>query len=180
MATPPDFVAGQVLTAAQMNKIGWWLIKTQTVGTAVASVSVTDAFSADYENYRILYTGGSGSTNAYVQIHLGSTTTGYYYAGLGLSFSGVAANTNGDNLGFVLAGYMTAATVNFDCTVYQPFASNETVFTAQFVNTRTGGSGNAQFVGGWLNNTTSYTGFTIAGNTGTLTGGTIYVYGLRD
>jgi hypothetical protein len=41
MATPPDFSSGAVLTAAQMNSVGLWLVKTQTVGTAVSSVAVT-------------------------------------------------------------------------------------------------------------------------------------------
>jgi hypothetical protein len=41
MATPPDFSSGAVLTAAQMNSVGLWLVKTQTVGTTVSSVAVT-------------------------------------------------------------------------------------------------------------------------------------------
>ena len=50
MATPPTFSSGSVLTAAQMNAVGLWLVKTQTVGTAVSSVSVTDVFSSNYDN----------------------------------------------------------------------------------------------------------------------------------
>ena len=37
MATPPDFSSGQVLTSSAMNSVGLWLVKTQTVGTAVSS-----------------------------------------------------------------------------------------------------------------------------------------------
>ena len=32
MATPPDFSVGQVLTAAHMDAVGLWLVKTQTKG----------------------------------------------------------------------------------------------------------------------------------------------------
>ncbi len=48
--TYPSFSAGDILTAADMNAVGLWLVKTQTVGTAVASVTVTDAFSSTYDN----------------------------------------------------------------------------------------------------------------------------------
>jgi hypothetical protein len=34
--------------------------------------------------------------------------------------------------------------------------------------------------GGFLNDSTAYTGFTILASTGTLTGGTIRVYGMRN
>ena len=68
MATPPTFSSGAVLTAAQMNSVGMWLVKTQTVGTAVSSVTVTGAFSADYDNYLILMSGGTGSDSASISI----------------------------------------------------------------------------------------------------------------
>ena len=42
---------------------GLTLLKTQVVGSAVASVSVTSAFSATYENYLIIYSGGAGSAS---------------------------------------------------------------------------------------------------------------------
>jgi hypothetical protein len=77
MATPPDFTTGAVLTAAQMNAVGLWLVKTQTVGSAVPDVTVTDAFSADYDNYKILYTGGTASgAVGPLNMKLGSSTTG--------------------------------------------------------------------------------------------------------
>ena len=89
--TYPSFTSGEVLTAADMNAVGLWLVKTQTVGTAVASVTVTDAFSSTYDNYRIIYTGGAASTSCVLSLQFGiggtMTTTNYYgvaaYANLG-------------------------------------------------------------------------------------------------
>ena len=43
---------------------GMRLVKKQTIGTAVSSVNVTNAFSATYENYLILISGGVASTTA--------------------------------------------------------------------------------------------------------------------
>ena len=63
MATPPVFSAGAVLTAAQMNAVGLWEIKTQTIGTGVASFEVTGAFSSDYDNYKIVINSMDASVN---------------------------------------------------------------------------------------------------------------------
>jgi hypothetical protein len=41
MATPPDFVDGQVLTAAQMNAIGLWLVRSSIVFASAAYLLVT-------------------------------------------------------------------------------------------------------------------------------------------
>ena len=40
---------------------GLVLIKTETIGTTVSSVTVTSAFSATYDNYKIIVAGGSGT-----------------------------------------------------------------------------------------------------------------------
>ena len=72
----PDFAPGDVLTAADMDAVGLWLVKTQTVGTGVSSVTVTGAFSSTYDNYFVTYTGGTGSTQTPLRIQMGSTTTG--------------------------------------------------------------------------------------------------------
>lgn len=179
MAVPPDFVAGQVLTAAQMNKVGLWLIKTQTIGTTVSSVVVSDVFSADYENYKIIVSGGtSSSTNTNLNLTLGSTTTGYYYGGYTSSFvSSSGSPFFGNNAASFPFG--TASLQNTcDGTLIRPFATDETIIYGEYSNINT--SGNGGWIKGFVNNTTSYTAFTLTPGTGTLTGGTIYVYGYRD
>jgi hypothetical protein len=59
--------------------------------------------------------------------------------------------------------------------LYRPFESAQTGFTASANDFITGGFYVTN--SGYLANTTSYTAFTIAPGTGTITGGTIYVYG---
>ena len=54
--TYPVFATGDVLNASDMNAVGLWLVKTQTIGSGVGSVAVTGAFSADYDNYKIIVT----------------------------------------------------------------------------------------------------------------------------
>jgi hypothetical protein len=182
MATPPSFNVGGTLTAAQMNAVGLWLVKTQTVQTspAVASVTVTGAFSADYDNYRITYEGAAGSTSGEaLRLQMGSTTTGYYGNLIYTNYSGAAPASVGDNntanwthIGGAQNGRVTAL-----IELESPFLSQPTtVFSAIYAD-----SGNAGTKRGYLANTISYTSFTlIAGNTLTIAGGTIRVYGYRN
>jgi hypothetical protein len=57
---------------------GLRLVKKQTIGNGVSSVNVTGAFSATYDNYKILISGGVGSTGTDLQLSLDGITTGYY------------------------------------------------------------------------------------------------------
>ena len=58
----PVFASGDVLNASDMNGVGLWLVKTQVIGTAVSSVTVTSAFTTDYDQYMITVTGGTFNT----------------------------------------------------------------------------------------------------------------------
>ena len=180
MATPPDFVAGQVLTAAQMNGIGMWLIKTQTIGSAVSSVAVTSAFSADYDNYRIVVSGGVASGNVDLKLTLGSTATGYYYSLVYATYSTATASAAvaQNATSWVFAGSASADALSLDVTLGNPFATKRTTVRGILAQPYTTGAGGS--FGGYLADNTSYTGFTITPSSGTLTGGTIFVYGLRD
>lgn len=178
MAVPPDFVAGQVLTAAQMNKVGMWLVKTQTVGTAVSSVTVSDAFSADYTNYRIIYTGGTASTTNFVYLTLGATATGYYYGGTGFSWAGATQTFGAANTTFWLAGNGGANGNFMSIDLFRPQEAAMTHYTGSWNQLVT--NGYTAYIGGLLNNTTQYTAFTMTTSAGTWTGGTVFVYGYRD
>ena len=179
MATPPTFSSGAVLTAAQMNKIGLWLVKTQTIGSAVSSVTVSDAFSADYDNYKIIMYGGVGSTGASITLKLGASATGYYatliygtYSGAAVSF---AATNNGGS--FAFAGVGTANSLYANIELVNPFNAKNTAITNSYVDTASpGAAGNHS---GFHNSAVSYTAFTFTASAGTMTGGTIAVYGYK-
>jgi hypothetical protein len=161
---------------ATVNASGLVLVKTQAVGTAVSTVAVTGAFSTDYDNYLITYNNGVGSgTGALFTMVLGSTTTGYYYSFIGANYNttpnaGGSANTS--NWGYI--GTSDSAGSSLSVSVQSPFLTKRTTFSSNspFANTST----SVQALG-MLDNATSYTGFTLGVNTGTMTGGTIRVYG---
>lgn len=177
MATPPTFVAGQPLTAAQMNTIGMHLIKTQTVGTAVSSVTITGAFSADYDNYRITYEGGVLSTTKALSFQLSGLTSGYYgtlisgtYAGVGPSLT---AYSNAAQVTHAGGGDSQWCSMILDVT--DPYLAKYTRITGPFADGVSAG-----YVSAIQAANTSVTGFVIGGNTATMTGGTIRVYGYRN
>lgn len=183
MATPPDFSVGQVLTAAQMNAVGLWLVKEQTIGSAVSSVTVTDAFNADFEKYLLTVNGGTTSAaNGDLRIKIGAAVTGYYYSiiysgytsSLNQVFSLQAANTTI----FPYAGTFTSDGLQLHCEITNPYLTKRTFVQCLYVSANTTGS--AGTFQGFLNTATSYTDLTISCNTGTMTGGTIRVYGYRS
>ena len=176
MATPPTFSAGSVLTAAQMNTVGLWLVKSQAVGSGVSSVTVSSAFNADYDDYLIKWTGGTQSADTNIRLEMGSTTTGYYGSLLYGSYAGGGAQQAGNNNSpywtWVGGGASAGATLHIE--LQMPYLTKETQITARVRYGTTYG----QFVG-TLANSTSYTDFKVTAWSGTMTGGTISVYGYR-
>lgn len=178
--TFPVFASGDVLRAADMNAVGSWLVKTQTIGSAVSSVTVTDAFSAQYENYIVTVSGGAASTSNYGNLTLGATSTGYYVLGYFGAYNVASLNAYSVNNGASFSECCIGSTSDIEGWFYigSPNLAKPThvrIFNAGSITT-----GNyTSFYQGFLNNTTQYTAFTITVTTGTFTGGTIRVYGLR-
>jgi hypothetical protein len=181
MATPPDFSSGQVLTSSAMNSVGLWLVKTQTIGSAVASVSVTNAFSADYDNYKVVVTGGvSSSAFASLDLTFGATVTGYNRTGFFITAPSTALTGIADvNVASIeRAGTGTASSLLMNADIYTPFLAKPTGVKSD--TQRQTANSAAFWLQGFLDNTTSYTGFTLTVASGTITGGTIRVYGYRN
>jgi hypothetical protein len=176
--TYPTFSSGDVLTATEMNAVGLWLVKTQTIGSAVATVAVTGAFSTDYENYLITVSGGTHSTGSQVfNLQMGATTTGYYYSLTYSAYNTTASAAGGINVAkWDYAGATNASGLAARIDINSPFLSKPTTFSSTVPN-HTNYAGTCA---GLLNNTTSYTGFTLGLSAGTITGGTIRIYGYRN
>jgi hypothetical protein len=176
--TFPSFSVGEVLRAQDMNAVGMWLVKTQTIGTGVSSVTVTGAFSAEYDNYKILISGGTGSQNSELALRLGSTTSNYFYSYIYTSWNNAVA-ADGSKVGtrWLYAGGMMTDGIQANIELNSPFlAKNTRMFAGGF-----GDSGSyVGAVSGLLANSTQYTGFDIFPSAGTMTGGTIRVYGYRN
>jgi hypothetical protein len=156
---------------------GLVLVKTQTVGTAVSSVTVSDAFNAAYDAYKIVITGGVASTASYLRLALDGATTSYkfnlIYGDFGTST--VFIETSASASFFNYAGSGTTQGLYMNAELVNPFLAKNTQFAAPVVNATV--SGNTL---GIHPVATSYSGLVITTATGTLTGGTIRVYGYRN
>jgi hypothetical protein len=158
---------------------GLTLISATTIGTTVSSVTVSSAFSATYDNYLITVNGGTSSNgNTYLRMTLGATVTGYYYGELFRSYAGVTGAGNLSNGDHWFAGGAKTNGLIMNMELQNPFLSARTIFNFNFANPTT--TGEAEFAAGFLDNATSYTAFTLAPNAGTITGGTIRVYGYAN
>jgi hypothetical protein len=171
--TLADDVDATLFTALGGAYPGLRLVKKQTIGSAVSSVTVTNAFSATYDNYKIIISGGVGSSNTNVNLKIGAATSGYkynlWYAPYGGSHTG-ATTASASNLPYM--GYATTSGINMNADIIAPFLSKITVTTGYYISVNEAG-----VFQGILNNTTSYTDFTIDVGGFNMTGGTIYVYG---
>jgi hypothetical protein len=159
---------------------GMVLVKSQTIGSAVASVTVSDAFSATYDAYKIIITGGVSSDSVVnLLLTLGATVTNYYWAQNGRTYADAdASGASGGASVAWRAGGGSPKILNMNVDLVGPFLSNETSFSGQYIfATTTGATLN---VAGFLDNTTSYTAFSIRPNAGTITGGEIRVYGYSN
>ena len=147
-----------------------------TIGSAVGSVTVNGAFSATYDNYKIIINGGVGSATTAVTLKLGASTTTYneflIYGNYSSATVGGAAQSTSPHFGW--AGGCGANGIYLNVDLQSPFLAKYTRMgssQAYIGETETG------TVSGIHKTATSYTDFTITPTSGTLTGGTIYVYG---
>lgn len=175
--TYPTFTNGTVLPASDLNAIGLWLVKSQTVGTGVSSVTVTDAFNSSFDNYMVTYTGGVGSALHNMRLQLGSATSGYYGLGIYGTFAGTTVSGINDNNAaqFRYVGGGDAYGSTLRATLITPYATGLTSINA-IIDT---GTSFGTYVGRYYPDT-QFTAFTMSPDSGTLTGGTIRVYGMRN
>lgn len=179
---------GQVLTVSggvptwatpSAGGAGLTLVKSQTIGSAVSSVTVTGAFSSTYDNYYITVTGGAASANLNLRLTLGSTTSGYYANGYYMTYASATVNGFNDNgIAFFSGGQGTANGLMMGLDVQSPNLATRTVLLSDSVQAASGGY--IQSTWGYLDNNTQYTAFTLTTGSGTITGGTIRVYGYQN
>ena len=177
------FTTGEVLTASDTNtylaNAGLVYISSTTIGSAVSSVVVNSAFNSDYENYKIIINGGSATATVNLGLQLGASTTGYYsmMAYAGYSGGSVGSFTDNNAARFTRAGVSSVNSSFLNLELSSPnLAKVTSMFGSMIYADSTQGTG---LVSGFHNVATAYTSFTIIPASGTLTGGTITVYGYR-
>ena len=166
-------VTGNMTSANQ----GLTLVRSVTPDTNVSSVTVSNVFSNDFRNYKILYFGGYGSTISALNLTLGSSSTAYYWAYSYISYSGSTVTNSGNNVSnFTNVGEISATNGNMmDCDIYGPNIAKPTAITWHM----SGQSVNL-WGAGRHGPSSQYTSFTLTPSSGTLSAGLLQVYGYNN
>lgn len=174
------FAAGTTLTAAAMNTIGMFHVKTQTISGTPTSVTVTDAFSSDFDNYRIIgYALDCSTTGDDINMELGnggSHTSNYFGSTTARIFNASPADANYGDAGPMPISFTNAkaGATHIDVTIYMPQVAGYTTWS------QSAGSIRGYDVNGFYDQTTSFTSVTFEVTAGTWVGGELRVYGIVD
>ena len=184
MAFP--YSSGDVLTAGDLNaSSGLVFVSSTAVGSSVSSVDVNNVFSSTFDNYKIIYSNYAASINNIgMRMRLKTATVDsssvYYWAGYYVRYTSTGSGfdrSGGATTFFDMGSASGASTLSFELfspnlAVYTLFSSQPSVAgnTDQYIIQRAGA----------FRNSTQFTGFQLFPVSGTLTGGTIRVYGYNN
>ena len=165
-----------------LNNGGLVYITSQTIGSAVSSVTVSNCFSSTYDNYKIIVNGGAGSSsNAAVKFEFVGITSGYYIGIVYLAYSAGSTPPSGfaaaNAANWQEVGNVNTNGIHVNMDILNANLAKYKTYSCGCPNGATAGS----FVisNGLCASTTQATGFTLTPASGTMTGGTITVYGYR-
>lgn len=193
----PSFNAGDVLNASDMNAVGLWKVTPTSVtngtisngtvipNSSVSTVTINGVFTSNFANYMISWSGMTASVGGSVLyaklcINGAPQTSGWY----GNTFfiaagqAGALSNATLSNASTTEIGSLTNTSGHFNsgiAYIQSPQLSAQT--RCQFTNAddfyfRTGAY--------HLSNTTQYDGIQILAASGTIGGGQIRIFGIRN
>jgi hypothetical protein len=164
-------------TVGPTTSAGLTLVSSTTIGSAVASVTISNAFSATYVNYRIVISNSDSSSGGspLTLVLVGSTanyngTTRYFYTD---GSTGSVQRITQASAYLSATGDQNETSCSFD--IFQPNLAAYTTWAGTAF-----ASNDLSLFGGVHKVATAYTDLTIGITAGTLTGGTIKVYGYSN
>lgn len=178
-ANPPGL---ELITACTVSSTGGTAATVSngviTVGTSNTGITVSNAFSASFDAYRILLTGivaSSSSPNCQFSLS-GITGSVYYAAGNYYSWANTTINNYSPAANtFCVIGTIGTESCGIILDIHNPFLTKSKFGYSQ--------SSDVSFsfqAAHRISSTTSATGFVLGPATGSWTGGTIRVYGYRN
>lgn len=180
----PDFSPGEVLTAAAMDSVGSWLVRS-TDFTASDPLDLTGIFDSKYVNYKVYLTYyGSVATALGMRMFSGTNTEyslsnyyryGFAYSGAGTFTNSIASATNA----LTIATHVTSAAqqTSLEMTFFHPNSNSQRKYVyLQWFEAQTGTFVNFQCQ---VVDNLAFTGIRLDAASGSITG-KIRVYGLRD
>jgi hypothetical protein len=169
--TFPNFVAGDILRAQDMNAVAGWKVASGTLSLSTTPTNVTGVFSSEYKNYRLLLncTFKSGSIRVDMKYIVGTTATSsaYYQAGIGSDYGANATlyyQRSANDAQFFGIASSALLTQSYD--IYNPNRAFATTHHGTVVDVN---NGYPYMVGGSQLSTTQFTGFQLFTSAGTAT-----------
>lgn len=153
---------------------------TVTIGNAVSSVTITNAFSNLYHSYKIILVGGTGSSATILNFQLSGSTTGYYNSRNIVRYPDGFLSGGNVNNGAAWSGVGVTGSIgtSMEMEIFNPFEASPTFMRHAYLAMLTSDFAGAG--GGFHNVSTSYASFILSPAAGTLTGGKIRIYGYRN
>jgi hypothetical protein len=169
----------QVSGGTAVGNSGLVYISSTTGGTGVSSITISNCFSATYDNYMVNIVNSANSSGGnYLRMSLNNITGNNWYGNGYYMTAGSGTLTGFHNTGTSYQNIaVTDPNFSVNVNIHNPFATAYPYVMSQY--SAGGQSGYNGVVQGNANATTSCTGFTITASSGTLTGGIITVYGFR-
>ena len=175
------FTTGEVLTASDTNTYlansGLVYVTSETVGSGVSSVTLTNCFNSSYDAYEVVVSNvdGSSGTSALVLqlVDSGGTPATTNYKSTGFFMTYVSTTVNGINQ-TTWECSLSATNFGGKISIYNPFLTVPSYF-----NNISNDDTYLRVYGGTHTTASSYVSLKLAPNAGTITGGTITVYGYR-
>jgi len=175
-------VDGSAVTSSLDYKVaqqGLTFIKSQTIGSGVSSVTVSDAFDSRFDNYCVTMNSAvSSSAGASLRVKVGSVATGYYGAMEDTQYTGTQSTSTSNNASDLTVGLISSVLGENAMTLY---VYNPNITGQRTAFTSLGHGYNRAFRGGGqVTNTSAQTSLTILPAFTTMSGGTIRVYGYNN
>jgi hypothetical protein len=152
-----------------------------TVGSTVSSVVIANAFSSTYDNYKIVVSNVDFSIASGNWARFQLSASANHYSVITAFAWGSTTQANSQNSANTAGSFISLQdTSNRTFSSFDVFGPNKAEFT--YWQGTWAGDNNTGTLNGYHDLATAYTGFTIAavGAGGTMTGGTIRVYGYRN
>lgn len=156
------------------------LITSQTIGSAVATIDISNCFSADYDQYLVSWRTTPSTTLKLKAQFLTSVpaaiTTGYYYAGWYSQYTSATLNGANQNNGssYEVGSISASSQGSGQFTLLNPFVTDISYMTTQFVD-----AGNPYQYSGYNSSILALPSLRLTTSTGTITGGYVKVYGYK-
>ena len=183
------FTTGEVLTAADTNTYlansGLVYVGQTTAGATASTIDLDNIFTATYNAYKIVVSGGTATTGNVFTLQLldsagAAITTGYYETFIYSAYSGsTVLAANGNNISYFqrLGGSFATSGTFGSCELINPFIATPTVYTSS--PRADAASGNAGNSVGQQSSAVVCRGIRLGVSAGTVNGTKVTAYGYR-